>query len=46
MTKKVIDIVCEKCKKVYSKGILSSKEGKDYKKNYAYGLCDKCVKKN
>lgn len=44
MAKKEIDIICEKCKKVYSKGILGSKDAKDYKENYAYGLCDKCSK--
>ena len=43
MVKKEIDIICEKCKKVYSKGMLDKK---DYKENYAYGICKKCSKKD
>lgn len=44
-TNKEIDIICEKCKKIYSKGVLDPKDAKNYKKNYAYGLCSKCSKK-
>lgn len=46
MTKKEIDIIYEKCKKVYSKGILNSKDARYYNKNYAHGLYDKSAKKN